>query len=176
MAFECFLENIPRTKETPFRDFWSRCNASRQHTPTLAYHRPRFAPPQAAKMAEPSEKFDERPSSIDSNHSLESTPSIEFTPINTPVALSRPQSHARNTSFRRSLSRTRSNNGYGCDEDRNSAEEGEVADVEAGGQSEKDPFEVRWDGGDSDPMCPRSMSMARKWLIVIIVSASSLCV
>lgn len=127
-------------------------------------------------MAEPSDNFDEKPSSIDSNLSLESTPSKKFTPINTPAALSRPHSYARNPSFRRSLSRTRSNNGYGCDEDRNSAEGREVADIEASGQSEKDPFEVRWDGGDSDPMCPRSMSMAQKWLIVIIVSASSLCV
>jgi hypothetical protein len=36
-------------------------------------------------------------------------------------------------------------------------------------------FEVTWDG-DDDPMNPRSMPYARKWIIVIIVSASSLCV
>lgn len=34
---------------------------------------------------------------------------------------------------------------------------------------------VDWDG-ENDPMSPRSMSIARKWLIVIILSASSLCV
>ena len=34
---------------------------------------------------------------------------------------------------------------------------------------------VGWDG-DDDPMSPRSMGIARKWLIVLILSASSLCV
>ena len=44
--------------------------------------------------------------------------------------------------------------------------------------SEQDPekaYEVKWDG-DHDPMNPRSIGTLRKWLIVIIVSASSLCV
>ena len=36
-------------------------------------------------------------------------------------------------------------------------------------------FEVTWDG-DEDPMNPRSMAHARKWVIIIILSASSLCV
>jgi hypothetical protein len=36
-------------------------------------------------------------------------------------------------------------------------------------------FEVTWDG-DDDPMNPRSMPFARKWIIIIILSASSLCV
>jgi hypothetical protein len=36
-------------------------------------------------------------------------------------------------------------------------------------------FEVAWIG-DDDPMNPRSMAFARKWIIVIILSASSLCV
>lgn len=34
---------------------------------------------------------------------------------------------------------------------------------------------VDWDG-DDDPMNPRSMKHGRKWLVVLIVSASSLCV
>ena len=37
-------------------------------------------------------------------------------------------------------------------------------------------FVVTWEGGDSDPMNPRSMSKLRRWLIVLIVSSSSLCV
>ena len=45
---------------------------------------------------------------------------------------------------------------------------------EDGRVSEK-AFEVQWDG-DNDPMNPRSMGRARKWVIVLIVSASSLCV
>ena len=62
-----------------------------------------------------------------------------------------------------SVTRTRSNNGYGCDEE---------SEDSAGA----DPFEVHWEGGDSDPMNPRSQPLARKWLIVLIVSASSMCV
>ena len=49
-----------------------------------------------------------------------------------------------------------------------------ATDVEAGRDPEK-AFEVDWDGED-DPMNPRSMSRARKWVVVIIVSMSSLCV
>lgn len=40
----------------------------------------------------------------------------------------------------------------------------------------QDPFEVEWDGGDNDPLCPRSMKLARKWLIVFITCFGSLCV
>ena len=36
-------------------------------------------------------------------------------------------------------------------------------------------FEVTWDGED-DPINPRTMSKARKWLIVMIVATSSTCV
>ena len=36
-------------------------------------------------------------------------------------------------------------------------------------------FEVTWDG-DNDPMNPRSMPKLRRWLIVLVVSASSVCV
>ncbi|KAI1809356.1 MFS general substrate transporter [Poronia punctata] len=38
-----------------------------------------------------------------------------------------------------------------------------------------DPFEVTFDG-DDDPFCPRSMSLARKWLLVCIVGCGSFCV
>lgn len=85
---------------------------------------------------------------------------------------------SKSNSKRNSISRTRSNNGYGCDggiEDNN----GGLAingDLERRPVAERDPFEVRWDGGDSDPMNPRSLSMARKWVVVLIVSASSMCV
>lgn len=76
-----------------------------------------------------------------------------------------------------SISRSRSNNGYGCDE---GTEDNAVAvsenDCEGEAEPTSDPFEVHWDGGDEDPMNPRSFSMARKWLVVLIVSASSMCV
>lgn len=45
-----------------------------------------------------------------------------------------------------------------------------------GGDTTDDPYLVRWEGGDADPMNPRSMTTLRRWCIVLIVSASSLCV
>ena len=36
-------------------------------------------------------------------------------------------------------------------------------------------FTVGWDG-DDDPLCPRSMSLFKKWVIVCIVSTGSLLV
>ena len=39
----------------------------------------------------------------------------------------------------------------------------------------KEEYEVHWDG-ENDPMHPRSMGKARKWLVVWIVSFSSACV
>jgi len=39
----------------------------------------------------------------------------------------------------------------------------------------KEDFDVKWDG-DHDPMDPRNMGTARKWMIVVILSTSSLCV
>ncbi|KAI9877664.1 MAG: hypothetical protein M1830_003183 [Pleopsidium flavum] len=61
--------------------------------------------------------------------------------------------------------------GYGC---MNDDEQGGSQDDERPHDTEKE-FEVHWDGED-DPMNPRSISKLRKWLIVIIVSSSSLCV
>ena len=44
-----------------------------------------------------------------------------------------------------------------------------------GAPDTKESFEVRWDG-DEDPINPRNMGTARKWMIVLLVSTSSLCV
>lgn len=76
----------------------------------------------------------------------------------------------------RSISRTRSNNGYGCDGGTEDAVAVSGIDLEGRAVAVNDPFEVHWDGGDCDPMNPRSWSKARKWVVVSIVSASSLCV
>jgi hypothetical protein len=89
-----------------------------------------------------------------------------FEPIRPPAS----QNASRRTSV--SLSQSRSNNGYGIDG--GAGIEG-VGDLQTT-RLDKDPFEVGWDNGDSDPLCPRSMSKARKWLIVSIVSAASVCV
>lgn len=52
-------------------------------------------------------------------------------------------------------------------EEQEADEEGREPDVDAG-------YTVGWE--ENDPMNPRTMSKARKWLIVIIVSTGSLCV
>jgi hypothetical protein len=44
-----------------------------------------------------------------------------------------------------------------------------------GNDDAKNEFEVRFDG-DDDPLNPKNRPEARKWLVVFIVSASSLCV
>ena len=56
-----------------------------------------------------------------------------------------------------------------------SDEEKRQGDEANGGKESEKPFEVGWEG-DDDPTNPRSMSTGRKWLIVLIVSTSSLCV
>ncbi|RSL95981.1 hypothetical protein CEP52_011719 [Fusarium oligoseptatum] len=65
------------------------------------------------------------------------------------------------------LQNIRSHNGYSCDPDEDSQQTDET---------EKDPFEVRFENGDEDPLCPRSFGKARKWIIVFIVSFASFCV
>ncbi|KAK3292757.1 major facilitator superfamily domain-containing protein [Chaetomium fimeti] len=102
------------------------------------------------------------------------------------------------------LRRERSNNGWGCDDIEADAAGGIIApynhpgkggaDGGSGGNRDgngngsgsgsgsgpdgapADPFEVGWDGGDSDPMCPRSFPTWRKWLIIAITSVGSFCV
>lgn len=118
------------------------------------------------------------PSSTDHNGSEASDPSKEcgFAPINLASSrTSRPDSHEKTqskTTSLRSIRRSRSNNGYGCDVD----DSEEAVDVETAGENGVDPYEVHWENGDKDPLNPRSMSYARKWLVVIIVAASSFCV
>lgn len=72
-----------------------------------------------------------------------------------------------------SIARVRSNNGYGCAEDGDESTDDTVTPDQP--QVEKDPFEVAWEG-DHDPLCPKSMSIVRKWLVVITVGMGSLCV
>ncbi|KAI0418628.1 major facilitator superfamily domain-containing protein [Xylaria grammica] len=60
------------------------------------------------------------------------------------------------------LGPARSQNGHGC---------ADLSDTD----DHEDPFEVSFDG-DDDPMCPRSMPLARKWFLVCLVGLGSLCV
>ena len=73
-----------------------------------------------------------------------------------------------------SLSRKRSRNGYGVewDEEQQASSAERVSD----GPPEKDSFEVGWENGDADPLCPRSFPAWRKWTIVFITSFGSFCV
>jgi multidrug resistance protein len=124
------------------------------------------------------EKVDE-PSSPTGTAEMDLPESKEyaFAPINkSSKFISRPNS-ARNSS-QRSMSRTRSQNGYGCDDNLEDTEEDVNGGTEAQNRTntDKDPFEVHWDDGDNDPMNPRSLTLVRKWIVVIIVSLSSLCV
>jgi hypothetical protein len=93
--------------------------------------------------------------------------------------LSRPATTATNASRRRSVLRVISNNGYGCDDAEACSGDSTTPDGENptdNESAEKDPFEIGWDGGDSDPMCPRSMPLWRKWVIVGMTSFGSFCV
>lgn len=95
---------------------------------------------------------------------------------------SRPIGRTQSGRSTRSITRVRSNNGYGCDELDESSDETAKEDSDAGAQGrppqhlEKDPFEVGFDGGDDDPWCPRSMNTGRKWMIVALTSFGSFCV
>lgn len=120
------------------------------------------------------EAFDEKSTNPDDS-GLSNQPTQEFAPIKTATAgpLSKQATGGSGRPGSGSgVSRVRSNNGYGCDE--GDSDDGAPPDVESAAR--KDPFEVQWDGGESDPMNPRSMAYAKKWLIVIVVSASSFCV
>lgn len=80
------------------------------------------------------------------------------------------QNTRSNRESMRQVGRVVSQNGYGVSHELNNEKALEA------GQPEKDPYEVGWDGGDADPLNPRSFNKARKWLIVFIVAAGSLTV
>lgn len=74
----------------------------------------------------------------------------------------------------------RSHRSYGCgdgytcfevDEEHASTRRGAAA------QDEEEKFEVGWEGGpDEDPESPRKLGTFRRWVIVLIIAGSSLCV
>jgi hypothetical protein len=95
---------------------------------------------------------------------------VGFEPIRCPSnALSRTSSW---------LSRRRSNNGFGVDDIDADEEPGLSGQDHQGVSSshEGDLYEVGWDGGDNDPLNPRSMSSSRKWVIIAITSFGSFAV
>ncbi|KAK4174595.1 major facilitator superfamily domain-containing protein [Triangularia setosa] len=114
---------------------------------------------------------DDDGSSRDSSSEIKG-PTLE--PIRPASRISR-KSHASRD--RLSLHRERSNNGYGVDDliDHSSDDDVEAVQLDAP-DALTDPFEVAWDGGDNDPLCPRSMPQWRKWVIIFITSVGSFCV
>ncbi|OHX01268.1 major facilitator superfamily transporter [Colletotrichum incanum] len=111
----------------------------------------------------------EKAESRSSNPDNESPTDLEdsgFEPIRTGA-----RSGTRSSRHSRSLSRPRSHNGYSCDDYQHGDDSPQREVIE-----KEDPYEVGFDGGDSDPMSPRSMSKFKKWLVVSIVSCASFCV
>ncbi|KAA8635154.1 hypothetical protein SMACR_06112 [Sordaria macrospora] len=122
-----------------------------------------------------------------SSASSQTEDDIGFAPISTrpqsqphqPRPLSR-QSHKSTLSH---ISRSRSNNGFGVDDLEDEAEKEEEADEEAAAREgagetvdEEKRFEVGWEGGDSDPLNPRSLATWRKWIIIGVLSVGSFAV
>ncbi|KAK0742503.1 major facilitator superfamily domain-containing protein [Apiosordaria backusii] len=119
----------------------------------------------------PERTDDEDKSSRDSSSEIKG-PTLE--PIRPASRISR-KSHASRD--RLSLNRERSNNGYGVDDLVDHSSDDDVEAVQLGAPDAlTDPFEVTWDGGDNDPLCPRSMPAWRKWMIIFITSVGSFCV
>ncbi|KAK5661949.1 hypothetical protein OQA88_10059 [Cercophora sp. LCS_1] len=80
---------------------------------------------------------------------------------------------SRETTRTGSLRRELSNNGYGCDDLIDDAENPSSEAPEP--MPEKDPYEVTWDG-ELDPCNPRNMPKWKKWTIIGITSFGSFCV
>jgi hypothetical protein len=73
------------------------------------------------------------------------------------------------------LHKVRSERSYGG-EDGYSCFREEVQDPEAGPEDDEEKrFEVKFDG-DNDPLNPRNRRKSQKWIIVMIMASSALCV
>lgn len=93
----------------------------------------------------------------------------EQRPLSVPLRNTRSRSSARST--KSYISHT---DGYSHFNDSNE-EEKQRAGASASQENHEKQFEVTFDG-DADPYNPKNRPYLRKWLIVVIVSASSLCV
>ena len=125
-----------------------------------------------------------RPDEKDLDFSSAENPS-DAEPRFEPIRTAKSRRQSRDTSRARPLSRSssglqreRSNNGYGCDGgDDDDADAAGLEDASRTTEDEPgDPFLVGWDGGDNDPLNPRSMPTWRKWIIIGITAFGSFCV
>ena len=134
------------------------------------------------------EKFKEKDLDSSSASGSQTEDDIGFAPISTrpqsqpqqPRPLSRQSHHSAALSH---ISRSRSNNGFGVDDLEDEADKEEEADEEAAAREnagetadEEKRFEVTWDGGDLDPLNPRSLATWRKWIIIAVLSVGSFAV
>lgn len=117
----------------------------------------------ANKAIDGSEKQLERDTAFETNQLKSPSETHPLSTMSTQRSRSRPRSTLSHRSYVDGHSTY-----FSYDEDRQESHTGPAND------SEKD-FEVRWDGND-DPMNPRNMHKIKRWMIVIIVSMSSLCV
>ena len=116
----------------------------------------------------------DRPSAEEEEEQDEKQKTTTFAPL-------RPANAPRRLSIETlsTLRRERSNNGWGVDdiEEDAAGAGGVIAPYNHPAAAEDvDPFEVGWEGGDADPLCPRAMPQWRKWVIVGITSVGSFCV
>jgi hypothetical protein len=95
----------------------------------------------------------------------------QYEPIRTTNGNGSNRLHATPLRQTRSRSSARSHRSY----DGYTVDERDHEPVNKNGDIPKDEFEVQFDG-DSDPMSPKNRPEARKWFVVLIISASSLCV
>jgi hypothetical protein len=110
------------------------------------------------------ESADQRPQHNEKEDSSYLAP-IRSTSRNLYPPLSRPQT----------LQTVRSERSYGG-EDGYSCFQEDVRDAEEGpNDAEEKEFEVKWDG-ENDPLNPRNRKKSRKWMIVLIMASSALCV
>lgn len=89
--------------------------------------------------------------------------------------VSRASASHRSVSSLSSVAHVRSQNGHGCADLEESGWPANELPSQIITESEKDPFEVSWDS-DDDPLCPWSMPLVRKWILVLIIGMGSLCV
>ncbi|QDS71980.1 hypothetical protein FKW77_001423 [Venturia effusa] len=89
-------------------------------------------------------------------------------------ARARHRSHSRSQTLKTERSYG-GEDGYSCNHEGHAEEGRGDGEEETEESKDRKRWEVTWDG-ENDPMNPRSMSVARKWAIVLILASSALCV
>ncbi|PPJ52936.1 hypothetical protein CBER1_11491 [Cercospora berteroae] len=128
---------------------------------------------QAATRGRPVEQVEEAQIDDDDDRSSRSVARQRTNASRTSSALAPPLRLARSQSSARSQRSYHLQDGYTFHQDDDETAHS-TKEAERSPSGDKD-FEVRFDG-DEDPYSPKNLPTWRKWIIVLIVSASSLCV